>query len=734
MIPASMQRWLYPLVAVALGACLLLPGIGRFGLWDPQEIRIADQARDVFKWSAEHGGSFDVTAGGKYPMKPPLAMWVMAKSLGSLGVSETAARLPFAFMAILGLLAIYFTGAELFSRRAGLLAALVLAGAPGYILQARQVASDVFLVTPGAVAVLGLTLVFWPRSGRHDAVNTAVGAVLAVAGLGLGYLAGGALLGVVLPLGGVCLAGALAWTARIETPAGGTLAVAGVGPSFRSGAAAVSGYGLQLAVAGSLLVIVGGLTIEHVVAATRYSPLVGAIPGKAQAGVVTWDYFLKQVGFAFFPMSALAPFAFGRLLFVRAEAGGRAAFARFLVAAWGVLAFFVCTLWVWRYGDLRFPALPALALGVAVLLDETLDAADEADALFGFGAALVGAILARDLFLYPEYVATNHLLESVKWPDAVAMAPVFVGCGLCFAAAAFAAFALRARLRVLGRLGAHALVAVALANAALIAFVVTPQLSKHYSQKVLFDRFQSLRRSGEPLAQYRAPGRGLAYYTRGEVKDLASLTALLDYLRSDKRSFVIIPSEELGQLDKEARTAGVAYYVVDAENSRFLLLSNRLGAGEKDHNALRTLVRQTPPSPPPQHPIGAEFEGGKIVLLGYDLPAQVSRGSKFTVKLYFQVKQKVPGTYKIFLHFDGPGTRFNGDHVPLDGKFPTTLWSPGDYITDVYEMMAERATTPKGSFTVWMGFWPGGDGKRLKATSGVSDGQDRVRLGTVTVD
>jgi hypothetical protein len=95
---------------------------------------------------------------------------------------------------------------------------------------------------------------------------------------------------------------------------------------------------------------------------------------------------------------------------------------------------------------------------------------------------------------------------------------------------------------------------------------------------------------------------------------------------------------------------------------------------------------------------------------------------------------KPPSGYKIFLHFDGPGTRFNGDHVPLDGKFPTTLWSPGDYITDPYEMMAERATTPKGQYTIWMGFWPGGDGKRIPVVSGPNDGNNRVRLGTVKVD
>jgi hypothetical protein len=732
MVPPSMQRWLYPLVTVATGAILFLPGIGRFGLWDPHEVRVADLGRDVHDWSqAQH--TFDITAGGKHPQRPPLTTWIMARSLGTLGISETGARLPFAGMAILGLVCVYFIGANLASRRAGLLAALVLGSAPGYILQARQVTSSVFLVAPTCAAVLGLILLLWPRSGRHTGQTIGVGAALTIIGLGLGTLAGGAMLGIVIPLGAAVLAGLLAWGLSVDAaPAGpdaGALCPAGVGPSFPAGSRAISGYAVQLAVIGGMLAIIAGFTIDHVFAASRYSPLVGATPAKAQSGVITWDYFLRQVGFSFFPMSALAPFAFGRLMF--SSAIGRPAFARFLLTSWAVLAFFIGSLWVWRYGDLRFPALPALALGIGLLFDELLEAKETPEALFGFGVALCAAILARDLFLYPEYVATNHLLESVKWPAGANFAPVFVGFGLCFAAAAFVAFALRGRARLAGRIGIYALVGLALAHAVLMAFIVTPELSKHYSQKVLFDRFQKLRRSGEPLAQYRSPAKGLSYYAGGDIKDLASMPDLLTYLRGERRSFVIVPAEELGQLDQAARAASVPYYVVDDQSSRHLLVSNRLEAGERDRNRLRELVRQTPPSP--QHAATAEFDG-KIALIGYDLPPQISRGSNFVIKLHFQVKEKPPAGYRIFLHFDGPGTRFNGDHLPLDGKFPTELWSAGDYITDPHEMMAERATTPKGTFTVWMGFWPGGNGKRLKATTGPSDGQDRVRLGTVIVD
>ena len=42
-------------------------------------------------------------------------------------------------------------------------------------------------------------------------------------------------------------------------------------------------------------------------------------------------------------------------------------------------------------------------------------------------------------------------------------------------------------------------------------------------------------------------------------------------------------------------------------------------------------------------------------------------------------------------------------------------------------------TTPAGNYTVLVGFWPGGEGKRLKVTQGNHDGADRIRLGTIEI-
>jgi hypothetical protein len=112
----------------------------------------------------------------------------------------------------------------------------------------------------------------------------------------------------------------------------------------------------------------------------------------------------------------------------------------------------------------------------------------------------------------------------------------------------------------------------------------------------------------------------------------------------------------------------------------------------------------------------------------------VRRPGKIPLDLIFRVYARPPAGFKIFVHFDGPAApRLIGDHDPLNKTFGTAFWLPGEYIRDHYEVDVPLMTTPAGNYTVLMGFWPGGEGKRLKVTSGTNDGSDRVRLGTIEI-
>ncbi len=209
--------WIIPLV---LGCALFLPMLGSYGLWDPIEIRDADVAQELIEpdtgaaeakaatgQAAKKGGLWDVTFDGKFNARPPLYVWMVALGFKLFGVNELAGRLPLALIGILTLLLAYRVGRRLFDERAGLACALVLATAPVFLFQCRQLSSDVIYYASLLAAAGGMAAYIWPASGKRCPVD------LTIAGVGLvaGFLSRGLLLGTLFPLVAVGVAVALSW-------------------------------------------------------------------------------------------------------------------------------------------------------------------------------------------------------------------------------------------------------------------------------------------------------------------------------------------------------------------------------------------------------------------------------------------------------------------------------------------------------------------------------------------
>jgi hypothetical protein len=223
--------------------------------------------------------------------------------------------------------------------------------------------------------------------------------------------------------------------------------------------------------------------------------------------------------------------------------------------------------------------------------------------------------------------------------------------------------------------------------------------------------------------------------------------------------FALVSATELAVLDVALKTGHIGYYVVDGASSRFLLLSNRLDGSEKDENPLKKDVWMAPELPKvvvsepatggegapktewPDQPapwkwrVSAKtmFEDA-IELVGADFPPSIRRPGTIPLTLYFRVHKKPRPGFRVFVHFDAPGEpRLLGDHALLNGTFPTDYWLPGEYIRDTFDVDVPLMTTPAGKYTVLMGFWPGGEGKRLKITAGHSDGGDRTQVGFIEI-
>jgi hypothetical protein len=116
-------------LALLLGAALLLlTGLGRTGLWAPDEPRYAHIAEEVR--SLRHGAQGLVVLhlnGEVYTQKPPAYFWMAAAAGAPLGrVTEAAARLPSALAGVALVLLTFAFGQRLLSTRAGLLGAVLL--------------------------------------------------------------------------------------------------------------------------------------------------------------------------------------------------------------------------------------------------------------------------------------------------------------------------------------------------------------------------------------------------------------------------------------------------------------------------------------------------------------------------------------------------------------------------------------------------------------------------------
>ncbi|MDO9531628.1 MAG: glycosyltransferase family 39 protein [Deltaproteobacteria bacterium] len=144
------------LILMVAGLVIFFYRLGGPGLIDPDEGRYAEIAREFFvlrDWGIPHLNLLP------YLEKPPLVYWLTALSFKVCGFTEMAARLPSAVSALGGVFLAYGLGRAFWGPGPGMLGALVLASAAGY-------------VALGRILTLDMTFALWLNVG-----------------IGLGYLA-----------------------------------------------------------------------------------------------------------------------------------------------------------------------------------------------------------------------------------------------------------------------------------------------------------------------------------------------------------------------------------------------------------------------------------------------------------------------------------------------------------------------------------------------------------------
>jgi hypothetical protein len=130
--------------------------------------------------------------------------------------------------------------------------------------------------------------------------------------------------------------------------------------------------------------------------------------------------------------------------------------------------------------------------------------------------------------------------------------------------------------------------------------------------------------------------------------------------------------------------------------------------------------------------------GQQIRLTGSSLAQESAHpGETVTVTLRWEPMADIAEDYTGFVHLvaSGGSEVAQDDHPPLDGGFPTRLWSAGMVISDTYRLELPQDLAP-GTYELWAGLYRPESGQRLSAISRQTGDRwkdDLVLIGAVVV-
>jgi hypothetical protein len=159
-------------------------------------------------------------------------------------------------------------------------------------------------------------------------------------------------------------------------------------------------------------------------------------------------------------------------------------------------------------------------------------------------------------------------------------------------------------------------------------------------------------------------------------------------------------------------------------------------ATEREALLSDVLVRPTAPAAGalPTQPVGVLTNG--VVLLGYQVDkTQLVPGDWVRLTLFWRAETALPDNLTVFTQLSDSGGRVWGqyDNPPGAGWYPTTLWQPGEVVSDDYLIHLDPAT-PAGEVRLRVGLYHPDTLARIPVvdeTGGVSD--DSIPVATLKV-
>jgi 4-amino-4-deoxy-L-arabinose transferase-like glycosyltransferase len=475
------SRWARLALCVAIACLLYLPRLGTAALWEPDEGRYAEIAREMIV-SGDYVTPRDDWV--RYFEKPPLVYWITAASIRTLGRNEGAARLPVAIASIAQIAIIEVLAESMFGPSAGAAAALCLALSPLFFGFSRFLTLDPML----ALFVTASLASFYAATRRPSLSAARKWLYLAALSAALGTLTKGPV--------ALVLTGATGLIYLLIEGRGGELA--------------------QIPRLGCAL-IVAAVNLPWFVAVSWRNPgflrfffVHEHLQRYAASTEHAWGpyFFFIVVAVGMWPWICFVPVAIGEMLSGVRERSGDAADDRVRSALrftliWFSVAFVFFSIPRSKLGSYILPAIPALAIiaGYAISRLPQIDPRRASRILAGVAAIDVAAVAAT--------IAAAPRIKELRAAPAL-RTDLMVGVG-AMALGAIAAFAL---WRKLGRVvPAIAMIALGMAVALGATVKAREDAAALNSYRKLAAAIARELRPGCVMASYRHHVQALPFYT-----------------------------------------------------------------------------------------------------------------------------------------------------------------------------------------------------------------------------
>jgi len=593
-------------LVIGLGIILFIPFLGSVGLHDPWETHYGEVARSML---VRNDYIFPYWESGYFFSKPVLLMWMMAAGMHIFGVNEWGVRFFVAVLSILCMAITYWGVSRLINKRVGILTTFVMATSPLYLFLSKQAITDMPFVGNMTIGMIFLALGLIERDESVPSLKSRVILTIVVLlstitqyalMINSGHMMKGLTTAAIILIFAGLLAGYFAFTRKRQYEI--FLFYGYIFIAFATLAKGIGGFAIPGAIWLLYILVTGdwgilkramlpiGVFVFGIIAVPWYATLL-SFNGRDTEGFTfygrffvhdhfnrlaagvhgdrgSFEYFIQQLGFGMFPWSAIIPFAYVSILKEKILDATKEFRTILLYTLWGVFTYVFFHLMITKFHHYIFPAVPGIALVVAIYLDRLLDDPERENWLTKVIIFVFFIILARDIILDQRLLVNlftykydrpfpNDVIELWKYIAIFTIGGALVVYFYIFKKQKYAIYSY---------------MATALAFGLFLVHVYFNLITPHYSQKYLFDTYYKMRKDNEPIAAYLMNWRGETFYSKNTVRQLKSNSETRSYADGPGRKFILVEASRYNSL-KNALSEQMRdkIRIVDRSSNKFYL-------------------------------------------------------------------------------------------------------------------------------------------------------------------